>query len=105
MGSVQGSYPIGNAAAQPDLRFAFPSPETGARDDHRGRSEQQRQVRECSAGTVEAYEEPARALDQHEITVSECPGPLCQLRHRGGCHAGPPGGGRGGQRISAKFRG
>ena len=31
-GSVQGPYPIGNAAAQPDLRFAFPSPETGARD-------------------------------------------------------------------------
>ena len=30
-GSVQGSYPIGNAAAQPDLRFAFPSLETGAR--------------------------------------------------------------------------
>ena len=29
-GSVQGPYPIGNAAAQPDLRFAFPSPETGA---------------------------------------------------------------------------
>ena len=29
-GSVQGSFPIGNAAAQPDLRFAFPSPETGA---------------------------------------------------------------------------
>jgi hypothetical protein len=22
-GSVQGSFPIGNAAAQPDLRFAF----------------------------------------------------------------------------------
>jgi len=30
-GSVQGSFPIGNAAAQPDLRFAFPSLETGAR--------------------------------------------------------------------------
>src|ERR1700730_6541427 len=26
-----GPYPIGNAAAQPDLRFAFPSSETGAR--------------------------------------------------------------------------
>ena len=33
-GSVQGPYPIGNAAAQPDLRFAFPSPETGARDQN-----------------------------------------------------------------------
>jgi len=31
-GSVHGPYPIGNPAAQPDLRFAFPSPETGARD-------------------------------------------------------------------------
>ena len=31
-GSVQGPYPIGNPSAQPDLRFAFPSPETGARD-------------------------------------------------------------------------
>jgi lysophospholipase L1-like esterase len=31
-GSVQGPYPIGNASAQPDLRFAFPSPEGGARD-------------------------------------------------------------------------
>src|SRR3984893_13384472 len=30
-GSVQGPYPIGNPSAQPDLRFAFPSPETGAR--------------------------------------------------------------------------
>jgi hypothetical protein len=30
-GSMQGPYPIGNAAAQPDLRFAFPSPETDAR--------------------------------------------------------------------------
>ena len=31
-GSVQGPYPIGNPSVQPDLRFAFPSPETGARD-------------------------------------------------------------------------
>ncbi len=31
-GSVQGPYPIGNASAQPDLRFAFPNPEQGARD-------------------------------------------------------------------------
>jgi lysophospholipase L1-like esterase len=31
-GSVQGPYPIGNPSAQPDLRFAFPSPQTGARD-------------------------------------------------------------------------
>jgi hypothetical protein len=31
-GSVQGPYPIGNPSAQPDLRFAFPSPESGARD-------------------------------------------------------------------------
>ena len=30
--SVQGPYPSGNASAQPDLRFAFPSPATGARD-------------------------------------------------------------------------
>ena len=28
--SVQGPYPVGNPSAQPDLRFAFPSPETGA---------------------------------------------------------------------------
>jgi hypothetical protein len=33
-GSVQGPYPIGNPSAQPDLRFAFPSPETGARDQN-----------------------------------------------------------------------
>jgi lysophospholipase L1-like esterase len=32
VGSVQGPYPIGNSSAQPDLRFAFPFAETGARD-------------------------------------------------------------------------
>jgi lysophospholipase L1-like esterase len=31
-GSAQGPYPTGNASAQPDLRFAFPSPSAGARD-------------------------------------------------------------------------
>jgi lysophospholipase L1-like esterase len=31
-GSVQGPYPVGNPSAQPDQRFAFPSPATGARD-------------------------------------------------------------------------
>ena len=31
-GSVQGPSPIGNPSAQPDLRFAFPSTEVGARD-------------------------------------------------------------------------
>jgi len=30
--SVQGPYPVGNPSAQPDLRFAFPNPETGASD-------------------------------------------------------------------------
>jgi lysophospholipase L1-like esterase len=30
--SLQGPYPIGNPSAQPDQRFAFPSAETGARD-------------------------------------------------------------------------
>jgi lysophospholipase L1-like esterase len=30
--SAQGPYPVGNASAQPDQRFAFPSPETGASD-------------------------------------------------------------------------
>lgn len=30
--SAQGPYPIGNPSAQPDQRFAFPSAETGARD-------------------------------------------------------------------------
>jgi lysophospholipase L1-like esterase len=30
--SVQGPYPVGNPSAQPDLRFAFPSAEAGARD-------------------------------------------------------------------------
>jgi lysophospholipase L1-like esterase len=30
--SVQGPYPTGNASAQPDLRFAFPTPAAGARD-------------------------------------------------------------------------
>ena len=30
--SVQGPYPAGNPSAQPDQRFAFPSAETGARD-------------------------------------------------------------------------
>jgi lysophospholipase L1-like esterase len=30
--SVQGPYPVGNPSAQPDLRFAFPSSATGARD-------------------------------------------------------------------------
>ena len=31
-GSAQGPYPIGNPSAQPDMRFAFPSAEAGARD-------------------------------------------------------------------------
>jgi lysophospholipase L1-like esterase len=31
-GAVQGPYPIGNASAQPNLRFAFPDPAAGARD-------------------------------------------------------------------------
>jgi lysophospholipase L1-like esterase len=31
-GSAHGPYPIGNPSAQPDQRFAFPSPEAGARD-------------------------------------------------------------------------
>jgi lysophospholipase L1-like esterase len=31
-GSAQGPYPVGNPSAQPDQRFAFPSAETGARD-------------------------------------------------------------------------
>src|SRR5882724_3116953 len=31
-GSAQGPYPIGNPSAQPDLKVAFPSAETGARD-------------------------------------------------------------------------
>jgi hypothetical protein len=31
-GSAQGPYPIGNPSAQPDQKFAFPSPETGARN-------------------------------------------------------------------------
>src|SRR5579863_2766162 len=31
-GSVQGPYPVGNASAQPNLNFVFPSAETGARD-------------------------------------------------------------------------
>src|SRR5258708_30980589 len=30
--SVQGPYPVGNPAAQPNLSLAFPSAETGARD-------------------------------------------------------------------------
>ena len=31
-GSVQGPYPVGNPSAQPDMHFAFPSAEVGARD-------------------------------------------------------------------------
>lgn len=31
-GSVQGPYPIGNPSAQPDMRFAFPEPLVGAKD-------------------------------------------------------------------------
>ncbi|MGH6692659.1 MAG: GDSL-type esterase/lipase family protein [Gammaproteobacteria bacterium] len=31
-GSVQGPYPVGNPSAQPDLTVAFPSAESGARD-------------------------------------------------------------------------
>jgi lysophospholipase L1-like esterase len=31
-GSVQGPYPTGNPSAQPDQKFAFPDPSTGARD-------------------------------------------------------------------------
>src|SRR5262249_13451433 len=30
--SAHGPYPVGNASAQPDQRFAFPDPATGARD-------------------------------------------------------------------------
>lgn len=32
VGSVQGPYPVGNPSAQPDLKLAFPSVDTGARD-------------------------------------------------------------------------
>ena len=32
VGSIQGPYPVGNPSAQPDMRLAFPSGETGARD-------------------------------------------------------------------------
>ncbi len=32
VGSVQGPYPIGNPSVQPDQRFAFPTPATGAED-------------------------------------------------------------------------
>ena len=31
-GSVHGPYPVGNPSAQPNLSLAFPSAETGARD-------------------------------------------------------------------------
>ncbi len=31
-GSAQGPYPVGNPTAQPELKFAFPSPEQGAND-------------------------------------------------------------------------
>ena|SRR5215468_1485045 len=31
-GPAQGPYPAGNPTAQPELRFALPSPELGARD-------------------------------------------------------------------------
>src|SRR5262249_23185967 len=30
--SAHGPYPVGNASAQPDQRFAFPDPAAGARD-------------------------------------------------------------------------
>src|SRR6266403_3705063 len=32
IGSVHGPYPSGNPSAQPDMKLAFPSAETGARD-------------------------------------------------------------------------
>jgi hypothetical protein len=31
-GSAHGPYPVGNPTAQPEMKFAFPSPETGAND-------------------------------------------------------------------------
>ncbi len=31
-GSLQGPHPVGNPSAQPDMRFAFPVPASGARD-------------------------------------------------------------------------
>jgi len=31
-GAIQGPYPVGNPSAQPDMQLAFPSAETGARD-------------------------------------------------------------------------
>ncbi len=31
-GSAQGPYPVGNPSAQPDMKLAIPSPESGARD-------------------------------------------------------------------------
>ena len=30
--SAQGPYPVGNATAQPELKFAFPDPAKGATD-------------------------------------------------------------------------
>src|SRR5690242_21407093 len=31
-GSAHGPYPVGNPTAQPELKFAFPAPEQGARN-------------------------------------------------------------------------
>src|ERR1700761_2075647 len=31
-GASQGPYPVGNPTAEPELKFALPAPETGARD-------------------------------------------------------------------------
>ena len=31
-GSSHGPYPVGNPTAQPEMKFAFPSPEQGAHD-------------------------------------------------------------------------
>lgn len=56
---MQGPYPIGDAAVQPDLRFAFPSPETGARDQSFRLI-----VRPESMGTSGAAQVFQRARDQ-----------------------------------------
>ena len=76
-GSVQGPYPIGNPSAQPDLRFAFPSPEIGARDqsfrlivrpDLWGR-----QVRLRFSNALGPGQSPSTA------SMSPCSGPLQRL--------------------------
>ena len=97
-----GPYPIGNPSAQPDLRLAFPSPETGARDQSfrlivrpdlwggQGRLRfptRSAQGRSPSIAYMSACSRPLRRLSPAATSQSASPA-RARLRWLRGCRSG-----------------